>query len=1573
MAKINTKVAIIGIIVLVLLVGMIGGALFVQSWRKSPTRYAGKAQAMLEDLQAKPIDLENEDLVKEYEKAAGYYVAAFNNTKDVEKQVGYLEDAIGVLEKIEKWDSIVGCWNKMITVDATNWQARRNIIDYLKKRAESGEVSLWSHVESNITELFEAQENAGVETDPYLYFVKGKAMYFSGVMGMTADSKTTLAQAIELMEKGIEQAPQQVTAVDYDYLAKAILALGRQQENTGVLNAMENAKKKAHDVIGQYISKNPNDPNGYVYDLGIDFTGTREEIEKLENRVLELKEKFPNSAAVYYAHANYYNSLGKKQTAVEKMLKANELNPKKIDYIIGVSKLAFDNYTISGDEKYKNLALEYGNKALAHPDAKETNAITKAANRNRKLNLHNMMALFYIELALDEEKSDIKDEYVEKAQSNIYQIKQMVTSPESVMVMKWDGLYNLASGNIDQAKIQLYKAYEKLKTSQQSDAYISYNLAKLFENTNEQGLFLEFINDALKQQDFLMTRPQVLLDYIGILTRMAPAAALNGIQTYESLFGSNETLTAYKFNSYLATNQIEKAQDILSEFSDDDPNKITGKIAIINNNINQNMVTRSQLSQNAQTGDENAKTALVSVEANIKRLEQEKNDLIEKLLFENPKNLSMANYSEYYNYNLAKKEYEKAENAAQIMAAIYPDNIVLQSHIKRLQVDDPNNITEDQSRQMAVEVFENISDPIQRNLSMGEYYLRSGQKEKAVENFNNVIAVEPNNVKAIVNLFDIAMTEKDMERLAELAQIAQEHNIDGCEGLSYSARIDTLNQDYDSALEKLNKCIEEKPLDSLLYYLRSKVHLMNNDFENAVEDARTASQYSPFNPAYSKNIALITYQRNQNLGDNATTEQRVEARNAIQTALTQNKSDMQLLSLYVDSIGNLEPEKAIAILQGMQAQNPTVSNDVQIGMLAVKLATESSPALGEYMQNALFEIAESSLTRAMQAAPDNQDALKLYVRVLQETDRDEQAQKLLENDNQLLWQFYYQNGQYAQAKEILDRLYSQNPTDQTILNGLVLIAEQTENKEDVIKYTNELIKLDGENLQNHLMQIRSYIQVNLIDQAKEKIDSLIERGKDDPRIYLLDALVQMRKSKLDKALETTKKALVSDPESPQGWRLKGQINAELGNFEQAIEDLKKSKALAPSVDVRISLAQAYMQTNQRGNAIAELESAVENPQAPIRAWLILEDIYRRGESEYEINNFYNKASEKFVDSPIWFNRYAQYASSKEYYLKAAELYKQGWDISGPDGNIDSFTGYMDNLIKAGNHSQAVSFASRHIDDNYAIPALLYIGYAKYDDGDTTAAREFLSKAIDRSENSYPNLSNCINMIRNSIDQQLAKDMITQRYQQNPQSSHMNFAMFLINLNDKQHQKALDYVEKSISLADQASAGVLSGYKLSALQQAYSDTKKDEYFSALINEYKKVYQKSPNNPEVLNNLSYMLATRDMELDNAKEYAERAMELAPNQPGIMDTYAYILLKTGENEKALEILIIAKQLFEKASANAPVEFYDHYGMANEKTDNDEIALISYKKAIELNDGQLTESEVQRIKQSINKLENK
>jgi Tfp pilus assembly protein PilF len=99
-------------------------------------------------------------------------------------------------------------------------------------------------------------------------------------------------------------------------------------------------------------------------------------------------------------------------------------------------------------------------------------------------------------------------------------------------------------------------------------------------------------------------------------------------------------------------------------------------------------------------------------------------------------------------------------------------------------------------------------------------------------------------------------------------------------------------------------------------------------------------------------------------------------------------------------------------------------------------------------------------------------------------------------------------------------------------------------------------------------------------------------------------------------------------------------------------------------------------------------------------------------------------------------------------------------------------------------------------------------------------------------------------------------------------------------------------------------------------------------AAALESFRKVVQADPGNAEALNNLAYLLADFSNQPDEALKYAEKAIQIAPNELQYADTMGWILYRKGMYSAALH------QLERTSAKNGPAVWQYHLAMAYAKT---------------------------------------
>jgi Tfp pilus assembly protein PilF len=105
--------------------------------------------------------------------------------------------------------------------------------------------------------------------------------------------------------------------------------------------------------------------------------------------------------------------------------------------------------------------------------------------------------------------------------------------------------------------------------------------------------------------------------------------------------------------------------------------------------------------------------------------------------------------------------------------------------------------------------------------------------------------------------------------------------------------------------------------------------------------------------------------------------------------------------------------------------------------------------------------------------------------------------------------------------------------------------------------------------------------------------------------------------------------------------------------------------------------------------------------------------------------------------------------------------------------------------------------------------------------------------------------------------------------------------------------------------------------------------------------------NPQDAIVLNSYSYSLTQRtDGDLEKAKQMAEMANDLAPNQPSFQDTYGWVFYQLKDYKSAKKWLAKAVE----GSGEEDAAILEHYGDALSQLGEDDAAVSAWQKALAL-----------------------
>ncbi len=1612
--RLNKKVALIGSALFVLLLLVVIVVIL---------RLSGDPQKLIKDGDAMIMAARQttDEKIKEesYKKAESNYHKARNLAKNDPLRIEILSKLVDLYIETDQWPNVMGCWGRIISIDPENIEARLGRLIYIYIMADTGVNELWQQVVSQATELIEVAENTDLlmedtakwlfpgiqdteprrdssqKLGPYLYLRRGRANLELASLGAVTNPDEILEQAINDLKKVQELHPENVDA--YWFSAQAVKIKGQILASRGSVEEKDKAAANAIELLKQAVDVSPDEPIAYINLLTEKLTQSssatqpQEQIQLLKGEYLSLVKRFPSSAQAYLALAEFYQiNLENLDKAVEAIQKAVELDKNNVTYAIHLANLLYRRFSIYGQTQDLYASIEAAKNALNLPDAQVETGPRQRTSRINRASLYIFLASCYIEQVLEPSEKTTKaqkQKWLTNSEQAVYEIEQLFGSGEDVQVVFWQGMLELAKGNHNTAIKKLYSAYEQLKSIRPPQppwprdsqfAQLSYTLAKAFKNTVETGAVAEFLISALRS-GITWVKPEATLDYVELLLKLKVwTVAADNVNSFEQNYGANARSQTLRINALLGAGQFDEAEKNLNRMADsypDDPNTTKLKLALVQAKIRQvqRAIMRKKLEegpsiilQGAETPEDETQSFTGSTQFmtdELKRYWNECAALVEKLL------------------------------------QMEPDNTTLLIYKLMLSEPEPHNITQERLKEIEESALSKTNDPILRAMNLGLFYKKHNELEKAAAEFNKVFLSdsirneylqqkETNGTirttkyeEAATLLFDIALRTQDWQTATQIVETAQRDNLDGCDGKYFGAHLAAAKEQYQEALEKLNECIEQKPVFSSALTLRSTVNTALGYEHASIEDAQKAAFLNPLDGTTAKALANALYERDKKLGENITSNQKIETRNALQRVLRTNPGDLQTLSFYAEYIRDDEPSRALAIRQNLQKVAPSVQNSILLARLAMTMALRET---NDERKDALLAIADSSFDQAQAMEPENRSVTEARAEYYRRIGQQEKAELLLKKDKKLLWGHYFRIGRFDDARQLLEQFYKTDSKDSNVVKGLLLVAERQGDREAVMKFSEELLLLE-DSIENNLLQIQAYLKLGLVREADLKLQSFKEKYPQENQALLLEAWLAMRQGQLTKALQLTNRNLAGNQENAQAWRLRGQINFSMANYEQAISDLNLSKTLSDDPITRIPLAKAYRQTGRYEDAITELKNTIDMPGAPMEARVLLAQIFSQLGRKEELNKFYDDTLQKLPDSILWYKRAAVFALAEGEFNKAEELFEKAWLKSQKDGNGDTtaLDGLLHTLVLAAGTQSTATWnptkldklfeeGRKYVDGSFAHIAFFRMAEGKLKLGDKATAIQYCRKAVDKAGTNEMLVAQTLQRMYSLLGAEEALAYCSERLETNPDSIPANYAMFNLTKIIGQYNKAESHINKCLQFVGPVGTNRVKYImeKAEILTLAYNKTSDNKYLKKAIAEYKSLLAEMPNNTNVLNNLAYMLANNNERLTEALQYAERSVQAMPNNPNFLDTYAYVLHKNNRYDEAAESLQAALQQYESQQIEIPVEVYEHLGMVEEKLGEPDKALAAYKQALQIGKDKLSKATEQRIMVAIERL---
>ena len=463
------------------------------------------------------------------------------------------------------------------------------------------------------------------------------------------------------------------------------------------------------------------------------------------------------------------------------------------------------------------------------------------------------------------------------------------------------------------------------------------------------------------------------------------------------------------------------------------------------------------------------------------------------------------------------------------------------------------------------------------------------------------------------------------------------------------------------------------------------------------------------------------------------------------------------------------------------------------------------------------------------------------------------------------------------------------------------------------------------------------VNANRMDDANSRLDQLLADQPSDPGSLTLRAMVLEHQGQTEKALGILDRAIQMNPAAANPLHYRGDLYFQRGDLAKAREDYQRAMSLSDNPMIAQKLANAYSAMGDVGQAEQMYKQMIEknahNEDAIDRLWKLYSSRKEWDQAEELVaaaqKAMPNSSKYLLMESQMWLAR-GDTPKRLAAAQKAVQLSPQ---------SVVAVNGYLAALIASHKFTEANDFASRYLQtEGWAAIAHGGLGAAAARQNQSDAAMSHFGEAFAQATDSQvPDVIAYLIMAYGPAASDKLRLLADQRPTDWRMEQNLGQLLQMTAGNDQARlEQAAKAYAKAAELAqnpaDRATALYLKGLMLGMVNR-WDDS---------VNAYLDSLKLAADNPSTLNNLAYIYVEKLNQPEKAEPLAKRAAELSPTDPGVLDTYAWVMAKMGKYDEAKEVLLEAIQL-----DRTLVEARYHLGWVYEQSGALDVAVEHYRTA--------------------------
>lgn len=511
-------------------------------------------------------------------------------------------------------------------------------------------------------------------------------------------------------------------------------------------------------------------------------------------------------------------------------------------------------------------------------------------------------------------------------------------------------------------------------------------------------------------------------------------------------------------------------------------------------------------------------------------------------------------------------------------------------------------------------------------------------------------------------------------------------------------------------------------------------------------------------------------------------------------------------------------------------------------------------------------------------------------------------------------------------------------------------------------------------------QQQGKIKEDMLKRAIEQYRKITEMAPQDVNSWLMLGRLEKVAQNSVESEKAYKKVLELEPENEDALTGIAMVYADVGDTRRAAEMLSRAAEKTPSLRTLAALASAYEQMRDYENAASTLRRAIEMaPQNPELKRALAQNLLLSGKLDESLALYQEMASEDPKDASLQlrisqiFRQQRKFDKAHEASRKAKEIDPESVEIRYNEVNLLEAEGKQQEAIDALKQILASSAKRSYTVGEKANRGLLLerLGYlhrmAEQFPQAVEVFREMEALDSEQAARARIQVIETYRQAREFTKAWEEAELALQKFpaDRNVKITHAyiaadtgrgevaarNVKSLFGGKNDRETWLALAQIyEKTKSYAEMGKAldeaDKLSGDKEEKEGVAFmrgAMLEKMKQFDAAEKEFRQILADSPDNASALNYLGYMLADRNVRLQEAHELIAKALELDPHNGAYLDSMGWVLYRMGKIDEAVDYL---ERALQRTSRDPTV--HDHLGDAYLRQGKVKEAMTQWEKSL-------------------------